>query len=227
MKLILFDIDGTLISTGGAGVRSLDYAFRDAFGIPNAFAEISMAGKTDVLIVKEALARHGLPNDNGVIPQILDLYLKHLAKEILTSPLELKPGIKEALDVLKTQPEFTIGLLTGNLEDGARIKLQAFGMYDYFLCGAFGSDHEDRNQLLPIAVSRFQKIKKQEIGFSQCVIIGDTPRDVACAKPYGAACIAVATGPYSVETLRQTEADVVMEDLSDTTALLETLMHFS
>lgn len=223
MKFLLFDIDGTLISAGGAGTRSLDLAFRDILRIDNAFRDISMAGKTDTLIVKEGLAKHGIPNNNGIVPQVLESYLTHLRTEIQTDRKHLKPGIRSALDALKDMPEYTLGLLTGNLEAGARIKLEAFGIYDYFLCGAFGSDDEDRNMLLPVAVRRFRERKQREIDFSRCIIIGDTPRDVSCAKPYGAACIAVATGPYERSTLEATEADVVMDDLGDTSRFLEAL----
>lgn len=223
MKFILFDIDGTLVSTGGAGVRALDYAFRDILGIERAFDGISMAGKTDLLIVKEGLAKYGHPAENGVIPLVLNAYLDHLVREMENNKKHLKPGIREALDTLKTLPEYAIGLLTGNLELGARIKLEAFGIYDYFLCGAFGSDNEDRNLLLPVAVQRFREKKQQEIDFRNCIIIGDTPRDVACAKPYGAACIAVATGPYSIADLKKTDADVVMDDLADTPCFLDAL----
>jgi phosphoglycolate phosphatase-like HAD superfamily hydrolase len=223
MKFILFDIDGTLMSTGGAGVRALDYAFRDVLGVERAFEGISMAGKTDLLIVKEGLAKHSHSNENGIVPQVLNAYLRHLSREIQNDARHLKPGIQRALDTLQTMPEYTIGLLTGNLEAGARIKLDAFNIYDYFLCGAFGSDNEDRNLLLPVAAQRFREKKQQEIDFRHCIIVGDTPRDVACAKPYGAACIAVATGPYPVETLRQTDADIVMDDLSDTAYFLDAL----
>jgi len=223
MKFILFDIDGTLVSTGGAGIRALDYAFHDILGIDRAFEGISMAGKTDLLIVKEGLAKHGLPSDNGIVPKLLNAYLDHLDREMKNNARHLKPGISEALDSLKIMPEYTIGLLTGNLEAGARIKLEAFGIYDYFLCGAFGSDNEDRNLLLPVAIERFREKKQREIDFRNCIIVGDTPRDVACAKPYGAACVAVATGPYSADLLKQTDADVVMDDLSDTAYFLDAL----
>lgn len=223
MKFILFDIDGTLVSTGGAGVRALDYAFRDIVGIDHAFEGISMAGKTDLLIVKEGLAKHGLPNENGIVPKLLNAYLDHLVREMQNDARHLKPGIRRALDTLKTMPEYAIGLLTGNLEDGARIKLEAFGIYDYFLCGAFGSDNKDRNLLLPVAVERFRAKTQREIAFRNCIIVGDTPRDVACAKPYGAACIAVATGPYAADVLKQTDADIVMDDLADTAYFLDAL----
>ena len=118
---------------------------------------------------------------------------------------------------------YQVGLLTGNFEQGARIKLGAFGLNEYFATGAFGSDNEDRNKLLPIAVERFNILSGRDIDFTDCVIIGDTPRDVMCARPYNAICIAVATGPYAARSLVAAGADVVVEDLSDTDHFLNIL----
>jgi phosphoglycolate phosphatase-like HAD superfamily hydrolase len=224
VRLILFDIDGTIMESGGAGVRSLDYAFRDVLSSDNIFSDISMAGKTDLQIVREGLARIGLPSDNGYVPKIIDSYLKHLRSEIPKSDKHLKPGIIEALEALKLlSSRYLLGLLTGNFEQGARIKLGSFNLNDYFPSGAFGSDHEDRNMLLPVAVERFRAICGFDISYTDCIIIGDTPRDVACTKPYRASCIAVATGPYGTDSLVDAGADVVLEDLSDTTNLLNIL----
>ncbi|MGO9378147.1 MAG: HAD family hydrolase [Dissulfurispiraceae bacterium] len=224
MQLILFDIDGTLVDSGGAGVRALDYAFKEVLSIENAFRDVSMAGKTDLQIVKEGLSMHGLPSDNGFVSQIIDSYIRHLSVEINHGDKHLKPGIVEALRALKAHNgRYQIGLLTGNLEQGARIKLGAFGLNEYFATGAFGSDHEDRNKLLPIAVERFKIITGREFDFTDCVIIGDTPRDVMCARPYNAICIAVATGPYGARSLVAAGADVVVEDLSDTDHFLNIL----
>ena len=224
MQLILFDIDGTLVDSGGAGVRALDYAFKEVLSIENTFREVSMAGKTDLQIGREGLSRHGLPSDNGFVPQIIDSYMRHLSVEINNSDKHLKPGIVEALEALKVRNDrYQVGLLTGNFEQGARIKLGAFGLNEYFATGAFGSDNEDRNKLLPIAVERFRIISGREFDFTDCVIIGDTPRDVMCARPYNAICIAVATGPYGASSLVAAGADVVVEDLSDTAHFLNIL----
>ncbi len=224
MRLILFDIDGTIMESGGAGVRSLDYAFRDVISSENIFADISMAGKTDLQIVREGLRMLGLPPDNGYVPKILQSYLRHLRTEILKSDKQLKPGIIEALEALKIQSsKYGLGLLTGNFEQGARIKLGAFELNDYFPTGAFGSDHEDRNMLLPVAVERFRGHTGMDVGYAECIVIGDTPRDVACAKPYRASCIAVATGPYGTDSLADAGADFVLDDLSDTENLMALL----
>jgi phosphoglycolate phosphatase-like HAD superfamily hydrolase len=226
MQLILFDIDGTLVDSGGAGVRSLDQAFKEVLSIENAFREISMAGKTDLQIVKEGLSAHGLSSDNGLVPRITDAYIRHLTSEIQISNKHLKPGIIDALEAVKSRGDrYQLGLLTGNMEQGARIKLGVFGLNEYFASGAFGSDHEDRNKLLPIAVERFKIISGGHFDFADCVVIGDTPLDIMCARPYDAVCIAVATGPYGAGSLVAAGADVVVEDLSDTDHFLN-ILHF-
>ena len=223
MKFVLFDIDGTLIDSGGAGSRALDSAFEELFSIKNAFSTISMAGKTDPQILAEGLSLHGIRIDNGIIPEFYRTYVKHLKNNIDAGKGHVKKGIREALDVISSKNGFTMGLLTGNIEDGARIKLECFGLGSYFGSGAFGSDHEDRNRLLPLAIDRLYRTTGEKVGFSECVVIGDTPRDVECSKPYGALAIAVATGPYPSDALRAADADVVLEDLSDTEGLMSIL----
>lgn len=222
MRLILFDIDGTLIDSGGAGVRALDLAMKELFGIESAFQGISMAGKTDPLIMREGLAKHGLPL-NGNLEAVIETYLRHLRKEVQNDRKKLKPGVYDVLEKLRNMTGIVLGLLTGNLETGARIKLAPFSINEYFAAGAFGSDDEDRNMLLPVAVRRFQELVRESIRIEECVVIGDTPRDVECAKRYGASCFAVATGPYSADVLRETGADYVAEDLSDHAPLLQFL----
>lgn len=224
MKLILFDIDSTLIDTGGAGSRSLNFAFREHFFIESAFAGISMGGKTDIQIIKEGLNKHNLIPKKGLINDIVDTYLKYLRVEMNNDKKHIKAGVYEILDVISNNGgDCYCGLLTGNIEIGARIKLQPFDLNQYFPSGAFGSDDEDRNKLLPFAVKRFQELSGMAIDFKDCIIVGDTPRDVFCAKPYGARCIGVATGTYNSKSLYHAGADVVMEDLSDTSYFLEAI----
>jgi len=214
VRLILFDIDGTLIDSGGAGTRSLDLALKELFSIDKAFEGISMAGKTDTQIIREGLSKHRIPED-GSVENVIRSYLKHLKNEINNKRKHVKPGIYETLDKLMPLQDTGLGLLTGNLEQGARIKLRPFGLNEYFPSGAFGSDDEDRNNLLPIAVNRFEGLSRVKIEIHDCVIVGDTPRDVECAHIYGAICIAVATGPYAADDLIKAGADYVLEDLSD------------
>lgn len=222
MRLVLFDIDGTLIDSGGAGTRALELAIMELFSINNAFKDISMAGKTDKMIIKEGLRKHGIPAD-GNISSVISAYLRHLKREILNERKHVKPGMHELLQKLRYRDDICIGLLTGNLEEGARIKLEPFKLNQYFPSGAFGSDDEDRNNLLPIAVRRFVEMLQINFDIRDCIIIGDTPRDVECAHIYGAKCFGVATGPYTIDDLLQAGADYAVRDLSEQDPLLQIL----
>lgn len=215
MRFILFDIDGTLIDSGGAGTRALNLSFREQFGIKDASYGVSMAGKTDIEIMKTILDEHSLPDTDGALGRLIDSYLKHLYIEINNKARHMKPGVKIVLETLSKDNGFKLGLLTGNLEAGARIKLKPFGLNRYFPLGAFGSDNIDRNKLLPLAIERFKNTYGRSINYNDCIVVGDTPRDVLCAKPYGALCIAVATGPYSVEELKAACADLILKDMTD------------
>ncbi|MCX8033842.1 MAG: haloacid dehalogenase-like hydrolase [Thermodesulfovibrio sp.] len=224
MKLLLFDIDGTLLSAGGAGTRSLNKAFERVLNIKEAFKNFEMAGKTDILIIKEGLKLWGIEPTASLVNELIENYLEFLKVEINNNSKHLKPGVLEFIQLNEQAFGYPMGLLTGNLEVGARIKLEPFGLNSFFPFGAFGSDHEDRNHLLPIAIDRFMTKFSRKIDFPQCIVIGDTPRDVACAKPYGAKVIAVATGPYNVDDLQKTDADVVVETLAEKEKLFPLLI---
>jgi len=217
-KLILFDIDETLIDSGKAGIRALNSAFAELFGIEDAFENVKMAGMTDIQIMKEGLRINGLSDGNVRVNDVINQYLSNLRKEIENPWKKVKPGVFEILDNLISE-SVPLGLLTGNLETGANIKLASFGLQKYFPAGAFGSDNEDRDKLLPIAISKFS-----ELGVNtspeRCVVIGDTPRDVRCAKVHNAFCIATATGPYSKEALADAGADLVVDNLREKEACL-------
>jgi len=213
-KLVLFDIDGTLIDPAGAGRRSVTRAFYELFSLEDAFAGERLAGKTDIQIIREGLARHHLLTGDGILPSVVSRYVAILQEEIAYPYGRVHPGVVELLNALRKTAGYRLGLLTGNIEQGARIKLGAFGLSEYFPIGAFGDDSEDRNSLLPIAVERLRTFAGVEIGYGDCIVIGDTPLDVACAKPFGAISVAVATGPYPYESLLQTGADYVLRDLS-------------
>jgi phosphoglycolate phosphatase-like HAD superfamily hydrolase len=213
-KLVLFDIDGTLINSGEAGTRALNNSFQQVFSINNAFAGIRMAGKTDIQIIKECLAFHGLQSGDGILSSVLSEYLNSLRIEVNNNRKRLQPGVIDLLNSLKKMEGYWLGLLTGNIEEGARIKLGVFGLNKYFPIGAFGSDDEDRNSLLSIAVKKFEGMTNIDIKYEDCIVIGDTPLDVECAKPFGATAVVVSTGPYSYESLLETKADYVLRDLS-------------
>lgn len=213
-RFVLFDIDGTLIDPGGAGRRSLTKAFHQMFSITDAFANITTAGKTDTQIIREGLSLHGLVSCDGILASIVSRYVENLKIEINNRRRRIMPGVVELLDALEGMDRYWLGLLTGNIEQGAWIKLSAFNLNRYFPVGAFGDDSEDRNRLLPIAVERLRKTKRIGVNYSDCIVIGDTPKDVQCSKPLGATSIVVSTGPYSYESLLETGADYVLPDLS-------------
>jgi phosphoglycolate phosphatase len=222
-RFLLFDVDMTLIDSGGAGIAALNRTMEELFGIGEGFKNVKAAGKTDRQIVREALANHGFAVDSSTIKRFTDLYLIHLQGTLHNGKGHVKPGVFELLHRLEEDSEFLLGLLTGNLEEGARLKLGRFSLNRYFPVGAFGNDDEDRNGLLPIAVQRLGLTRGVSLDYRDCVVIGDTPLDVACAAAHGAPCIAVATGPYSVEVLAETGAALVLEDLSDTDRILRWL----
>jgi phosphoglycolate phosphatase len=222
-KLVLFDIDGTLINPGGAGRISLTNTFYQMFSIRNAFFDIKMAGKTDIQIIKESLSVHGLSKDDGIMPSIISVYIENLRRAIGNKRKYINPGVVELLNALRKLEDYWLGLLTGNIEPGARIKLEAFGLNECFPVGAFGDDNEDRNKLLPVVVEKFRKLTSIKMAYADCIVIGDTPSDVKCSKPYGATSIAVSTGPYTYESLLKTEADHVLKDLSNAMPLFPIL----
>lgn len=217
-KLLLFDIDGTLVDTGRAGTRALDKVFFNLFGLRDAFKGIRMAGKTDIQIIRECLRVHGIPDSIDEINGVVRMYIDLLTEEIENPWRSVMPGVVDLLETLKADG-FPIGLLTGNIETGARIKLDSFGLDQYFSAGAFGSDHEDRDMLLPIAVERFSALGIN-VSPEKCIVIGDTPRDVRCARVHGASCIAVSTGSYNREALMEAGADLVLETLENREACL-------
>jgi phosphoglycolate phosphatase-like HAD superfamily hydrolase len=223
--LILFDIDGTLVLTGGAGGRAMRRAFHDIFQVDNAFEGIPMPGRTDLSLLREALARAGWTDDDGRLGQFQTRYYDYLA-DALEEPHPGKvvmPGVRELLDALTQRDDVFLALLTGNFAPSARLKLQHFDLWRYFPCGAFGEDAEDRNLLVPIAIERAQRHGARVLAPDRVIVVGDTPHDVACAVRSGARSVAVATGPADVATLRGCGAHVVFENLSDTGAFLELL----
>ena len=223
-QLILFDIDGTLVLTGRAGMRAMNRACEDTVGHGDALNGVAVAGRTDWIILHDVMANHGLSLDLARRDQLRRRYVAHLEEEILLPGEGMKdvlPGIRDVLDRLRGLPDVALGLLTGNFEEGARIKLEHFDLWKYFPCGAFGEDAADRNDLVPIAIRRARECGLADVSASRVLVVGDTPHDVACAHAVGAVAVAVATGNYSVDRLRETGADYVLRDLSDTEAFLK------
>jgi phosphoglycolate phosphatase len=223
VSLILFDIDGTLLLSGGAGVRAMTRAFEEVFGVANAFASADVAGRTDTFLLSAALERAGLPDSPQVHARFRDTYVP-LLREELAKPGRghsgLMPGIAQLLEALRLRESTHVALLTGNFEKAAYTKLGHFGIDEYFAWGVFGEESADRNELARVAKRRAEERAIPPASVERAIVVGDTPHDVACARAIGARVIAVATGNYSVDALRTAGADVALEDLSDTTATL-------
>jgi phosphoglycolate phosphatase-like HAD superfamily hydrolase len=222
-KLVLFDIDGTLVLTGRAGVRAMNRACEEIIGHTDALDGIAVAGRTDWVILHDTLRAIGHELDEDLFNRLRDRYVTLLRDEILLPGQGVKaimPGVQELLDTLHTRSDVFLALLTGNVEQGARIKLEHFNLWHYFRCGAFGDDAADRNALVPVAVKRARSCGLEHVAPDAVFVVGDTPNDVACARAVGAVPIGVATGSFSVADLRASGAEIVFGDLSDTAAFL-------
>jgi len=229
-KLVLFDIDGTILLSAGAGRRSIHAAIAGLDGVKEDLPAIRFDGKTDPQIVIELLtaAGHPSPREPRVISAVLERYVGHLEGDLAVNGhrSRLMPGIPQLLDALETEGGILLGLLTGNVEPGATLKLRAAGLDpSRFRVGAYGSDHPDRPCLPPIALKRAEPIVGRTMRGDEVVIIGDTPADVHCAASIGARTIGVATGGFSVEELEAAGADQVFQDLSQTPRALEAILY--
>lgn len=224
-KLLLFDVDGTLVLTGGAGIRALNRAFQTTFRLEEGFKDVAMAGRTDRLIVAEALSRAGVTADAETLRGFRETYYGYLSEEIVhPGPRKgIMPGIRDLLDGLLTDNNVFLSLLTGNFSGAAEIKLAYFDLWRYFQCGAFAEDAQERHELVSVAMSRVHALGRSEVPLDDVVVIGDTPLDVACAKAAGVRSIGVATGFFDAETLARSGADVVFENLTDTEAFRRAL----
>lgn len=222
-KLVLFDIDGTLVLTGGAGLRAMNRACEEILGHAEILDGIPVAGRTDWIILHDALKQIGREMDDALFAALRDRYLDRLPEEIELPGRGFNgvmPGVRELLDALQARDDVYLGLLTGNFERGARVKLEHFGLWRYFRCGAYGDDAADRNALVPFALERARACGIPPVGPSDVLVVGDTPHDVACALAAHAVPIGVATGSTTTRELRHSGAAVVFEDLSDTEGFL-------
>lgn len=226
IRIALFDIDGTLLDTGGAGRRAFVAALHDTLGRPIDETPFDFAGKTDTLILRTLLSRAGVEDVEGPLSRaVIDRYLQHLDRELASSNAgDLCPGVAAVLDALHANQEFRIGLLTGNLAAGAQKKLARFGIASRFAFGAYGDDAEDRDRLVEFALARALAAEEKNGGESAAVVlIGDTPLDIQCARVGGAKILAVATGLFTQAELAVHGPDALVADLSDTEKIISIL----
>ncbi len=222
-KLILFDIDGTLLTSGGAGERALRQAVRERFGVDDDLKTVEIAGRTDSGIARQVLRKYGQAETPEAVTAFLDTYLRYLAENLPQITGRLLPGILPLLETLRGRPGVVLALLTGNVERGAELKLTHYGVWHFFEFGAYADDHHDRNELGHFA--RRRATERHGIDFSpdQIFILGDTPHDISCARAIGARAIAIATGGFTRERLAEHAPDFLFDDLSDVRAVLKAM----
>jgi phosphoglycolate phosphatase len=224
-RLLLFDIDGTLVR-GGPAKKAFELAMELVFGTAGPIGGHDFSGKTDPQIARELLRAAGLPDgriDAG-FEALWREYLGELESRLAEMPMTLLPGVQPLLEQLSGMDGVAMGLLTGNIVGGARMKLDSVGLMDYFPVGGFGSDSEVREDLPAVAIRRATRVWGTDFPALSVVVVGDTPRDVACGKHGGTRTVAVATGRYDAERLAATGPDRVLEDLGDLAEAVQALL---
>jgi phosphoglycolate phosphatase-like HAD superfamily hydrolase len=215
-RLLLFDIDGTLVDCGRQGRNVFKQALLDVFGTAGDCDTYNFAGRTDPRIVLDLLTGTGLPEQEvlAAMPRLQELYLAELERVLDRDGMQLLPGVLELLESLSARPDVTLALLTGNWEAGARTKLSRFGLNRFFPFGAFGSDRTDRDDLPPVALEKAARHTGRPFRPEEALIIGDSVHDVGCARAHGIPVLAVATGRTGAKELRRAGAEQVVTDLT-------------
>lgn len=228
-RLLLFDIDGTLVDTDGAGREALRRALTEVYGSAGPVDSFDFHGKTDPAIVRGLMREEGRPEaevEEG-LGRVWEVYTEALRRELERREREGRvtpyPGVVDLLEEASRDPRFALALVTGNVAAGAWHKLEAGGLSRHFHVGAFGSDSAARSDLPPIAIRRASRQVGRDFRPAESVVIGDTPEDVRCARASGARAVTVATGRHRPEELAEHDPDHVFRDLSDTGAVLEAL----
>lgn len=213
--LVLFDIDGTLSDSGGAGGRAVAAAFLDTYGRPIDLASIDFRGRTDISLWREMLGQHGMSYEeaDGDLRRFQEKYIEHLREMLKQSNPKSMPGCKPLLDRLSSEPQVALGLLTGNIESGGRTKLQAIGLDHYFPVGGFGEDGENRADIARGAIDRAEKFYGITFSREKIHVVGDAEADILAARAVKARSIAVSSGWTKREDLLRLDPDVFMEDL--------------
>ncbi|MFP6895715.1 MAG: HAD hydrolase-like protein [Roseibacillus sp.] len=224
-RLVLFDIDGTLIDTRGAGLKAIRMAVHDLHGAE--VPKLDLNGATDSGLARDILSSFDLEVNEKSVSAFYEAYLVRLAEHLGNGDFAgvILPGVPRLLDALR-EAGATLGLLTGNIAAGADLKLEHFGLAEYFGFGAFGDDHHDRNELGPVAVARAEEMQGRSFDRAETVIIGDTPKDIACGKALGSITLAVATGSFTVEELRDHHATMVVENFDDPVRIVSRLRRY-
>jgi phosphoglycolate phosphatase-like HAD superfamily hydrolase len=226
MRLFLFDVDGTLVTARGAGRRAIGEALRQTYGTAGDVEHYDFRGKTDPRIVFDLMRGAGIADDaiERGLSACFDAYTRELERQIGDgSRVIVLPGIAEVVRALSTRDDALVGLLTGNIEAGARVKLRPTGLFPLFRVAAYGSDSMDRRKLPAIACERARRVTGSDFSFDRVTIIGDTPLDVDCARACGAVAVAVATGFHLHAELAACAPDLLFTDFSDVSAAVAAL----
>jgi phosphoglycolate phosphatase len=219
VRLVLFDIDGTLLHTNALGLRAFDKAMQMHFSIRNGTDGLKFSGRTDLAIVREVFLKHGVQPSKENFELFFDEYAHWLAHLLADVQGEVCPGVEKLIGALQALPQApAIGLLTGNIRLGAELKLRRFEIWDRFVTGAFADDHEDRNQIAMIAHQRGSRLLGEKLPGEHVVVIGDTPLDIACGRAIGAKVLAVATGGAKLAELELHRPDWAVADLTQVRA---------
>jgi phosphoglycolate phosphatase len=221
--LLLWDIDGTLINSGGAGMRALRTALKNCFSIDGSLDDIDFAGRTDRWIMRRVFAKFALPATEENFTRYLEAYLAALPAELAGPGAHVLPGVRDLLLAATARAGITQGLLTGNMRRGAEIKLGFHGLWAHFPFGAFADDGEWRNDLGPHALRRAREHTGREFSPERIWVIGDTPHDIACGRAIGARTLALATGSHSASDLAAHQPHAVLADLADAAAFWQIL----
>ena len=225
-KLLLFDIDGTLINTNAAGLTGFARAFREVFGRDDDLSRVDFAGATDSDIIRQLFELHGIDFNPGNQERFRAAYFPALTEILPQRTGCVLPGVGALLDALAARDDVQLALLTGNFAESARLKLVHFGLWNYFPFGAFADDSLDRNKLGPVALQRAREFRSgtEFVPAADVWIIGDTPKDIACARAFGARVLAVATGKHRMEQLAAHAPDAVLPELTQTKQVLDLLL---
>ncbi len=218
---VLFDIDGTLVDMRGAGRLSFVRTLKSVFGWEDEISYINFAGNTDLGVLEEVARHHGVTLSEADRKKFFRQMPRELEQTVKEVQLVIYPGVAELLQTLSARNDVILGLVTGNVAESARIKLQQFNLHHHFVLGAFGDDYANRADIARLALRRIENRMKDDQHLRACYLIGDTPHDIVAAKSISAVSIAVATGKFSEEELRKAGADHVLTDLRNTAAVLK------
>lgn len=223
MHVFLFDIDGTLLSSGGAGKAAMVAALESVFGVTEPSDSVPLSGRTDRTIARDLFRLHRIEDTPANWQQFVSAYLQHLPDCLIQHKGKILPGISSLLETLVERTATHVGLLTGNLREGARLKLERYSLYHHFAFGAFGDHYATRDEVAHEALATVRSHCNGSLCLERLWVIGDTPLDIQCARAIGARVVAVATGSHSLEQLAADTPDLLLADLSDPSPLLSLL----